>query len=61
MQFEVKDCDSGEVVFSIRKDPTGPAMPSAPLDLDPELEAQFRTIQYTFPAAFLHFKTVRTA
>ncbi|GAQ82113.1 hypothetical protein KFL_001000350 [Klebsormidium nitens] len=60
-EFEVKDCDSGEVVFSIRKDPTGPAMPSAPLDLDPELEAQFRTIQYTFPASFLRFKTVRTA
>lgn len=61
VQFEVKDCASGEVVFSVRKDPFGPAVPTLPPDLDPETEAQLRTIQYTFPASFLRFKTVRTA
>jgi hypothetical protein len=57
----VKDYDSGASVFSIKKDPTGPSVTGAQLELDPATEAAFRTIQYTFPAAFLRFKTVRTA
>mmetsp|Transcript_25280 Transcript_25280/g.86577 ORF Transcript_25280/g.86577 Transcript_25280/m.86577 type:complete len:185 (-) Transcript_25280:206-760(-) len=60
VEFEVKDNDSGTVVFKVAKDPDAPPM-QLPDDLDEEMERQIRTIRYTFPTEFLRYKIIKTS
>mmetsp|Transcript_22391 Transcript_22391/g.55369 ORF Transcript_22391/g.55369 Transcript_22391/m.55369 type:complete len:188 (+) Transcript_22391:191-754(+) len=60
LEFEIKDYDSGESIFHVKKDPDQ-GIPQLPDDIDPEVEKAIRTVRYTFPEKFLKFKTVRTA
>uniref|UniRef100_A0A7S0SA66 GMP phosphodiesterase delta subunit domain-containing protein n=1 Tax=Mantoniella antarctica TaxID=81844 RepID=A0A7S0SA66_9CHLO len=60
LEFEIKDYDSGESIFHVKKDPEA-GLPMLPDDIDPEIEKAVRTVKYTFPEKFLRFKTVRTA
>jgi len=60
LEIEIKDYDSGDSVFHVKKDPEA-GLPQLPPDLDPEIEKSLRTVKYTFPLKFLKFKTVRTA
>ncbi|GBG63567.1 hypothetical protein CBR_g38633 [Chara braunii] len=61
-EFEIKDSDTGRILFSVKKDPN--ALPQAAdlvsAELGPEREAAIRTIQYCFPLEFFEFKTIRT-
>eukprot|EP00898_Chlorokybus_atmophyticus_P007852 jgi/Chlat1/8068/Chrsp73S07528 len=59
LQFEIRDYDSGRVLFSVKREGEAPPMPSGPID--PAVETAMRTIRYTFPAEFFKFKTIRTA
>jgi len=60
LEFEIKDYDSGESIFHVKKDPDA-GLPQLPEDIDPEVEKALRTVKYTFPEKFLKFKTIRTA
>jgi hypothetical protein len=60
LEFEIKDYDSGESVFHVKKDGDA-GLPELPDDIDPEVERAIRTVRYTFPEKFLRFETVRTA
>ena len=59
-EFEIKDYDSGESLFHVKRDPEA-ALPTVPDDIDPAMEAAVRTVRYTFPTSFLGRKTIRTA
>ena len=60
LEFEIKDYDSGESVFHVKKDGDA-GLPELPDDIDPAVERAIRTVRYTFPEKFLRFETVRTA
>ena len=60
LEFEIKDYDSGESVFHVKKDGDA-GLPELPDDIDPEVERAIRTVRHTFPEKFLRFETVRTA
>ena len=47
-EFEIKDYDSGESLFHVKRDPEA-ALPTVPDDIDPAMEAAVRTVRYTFP------------
>lgn len=58
LKFEVKDYDTGKVVYQVSREPEQEPLPD---DLPPEIENMIRSVQYAFPAAFLSYKTVRTS
>ncbi|MEW5302477.1 MAG: hypothetical protein WDW38_002366 [Sanguina aurantia] len=58
LKFEVRDYDTQEVVYQVQRDSDPEPIPD---DLDPEIENLIRSVKYTFPSAFLSFRTVRTA
>jgi hypothetical protein len=58
LKFEIKDYDSGKVVYQVSREPDNEPLPD---DLDPEIENMIRSVKYTFPQSFLSFKTVRTS
>lgn len=61
IDFEIKDGETNRSLFRVQKDPNAPPLPLDMPELDPETEAMFRTIKYTFPPEFLRFQSVRTA
>jgi len=56
LAFQIKDGDTGRVIFEVSKDPSLPP-PQYPPDFDYN---QLRTIAYKFPVDFLRFKTITT-
>jgi hypothetical protein len=59
IDFEIKDGETNRSLFRVQKDPNAPPLPLDMPDLDPETEAMFRTIKYSFPPEFLRFQSVR--
>lgn len=56
LSFRIRDEDSTKVVFEVSKDPNAPPTQYPEhFDLD-----QLRSINYTFPIDFLHYRTVGT-
>eukprot|EP00759_Apiculatamorpha_spiralis_P031414 PhF_6_TR3305/c0_g1_i1/m.4660 len=58
LSFRIRDMDTNNVVFDVRREATGSGA-VAP-QLTPEQEIAVRTIRYEFPAQFLKFRTVGT-
>lgn len=58
MKFEVKDYDSGKVVYQVAREAEAEPLPD---ELDPEIEHMIRSVKYTFPGSFLRYKTIRTS
>jgi len=53
----IQDYESGNVVFKISREPLHLDLPDT---LEPEFENSIRSVKYSFPAAFLQYKTIRT-
>lgn len=51
LEFEIKDYDSGESVFHVKKDGDA-GLPELPDDIDPEVERAIRTVRYRSRRSF---------